>query len=71
MCKQLVSDAWKGNTSALQLPPTSPLLDEILLHVVTVDLGAAEDDGLVHLVLFDGSHGVLALQNLNGFGPHF
>lgn len=51
-------------------PPTSSLLDEILLHVVTVDLGAAEDDGLVHLVLFDGPHCVLALQDLNGFRPH-
>lgn len=52
-------------------PPTSSLLDEILFHVVTVDLGAAEDDGLVHLVLFDGPHCVLALQDLNGFRPHF
>lgn len=50
---------------------TSTLLNEILLHVVTVNLGAAEDDGLVHLVLFDGSHCVLALQHLDCFGPHF
>lgn len=50
---------------------TSTLLDEILLHVVTVNLGAAENDGLIHLVLFDGSHCVLALQHLDGFGPHF
>lgn len=52
-------------------PPTSSLLDEILLHVVTVNLGAAEDYGLVHFVLFDGPHSVLALQDLNGFRPHF
>lgn len=44
-----------------ETPPTSPLLNEVLLHVVTVDLGAAEDDGLVHLVLFDGPNSVLAL----------
>lgn len=57
--------------AAVRFGPTSTLLDEILLHVVTVNLGAAEDDGLVHLVLFDGSHCVLALQHLDGFGPHF
>lgn len=45
----------------VQIPPTSSLFDEILLHIVTVDLGATEDYGLVHLVLFDGSHCVLAL----------
>ena len=40
---------------------TASLLGEVLLHVVAVDLGAAEDDGLVHLVLGDGPDGVLAL----------
>lgn len=43
---------------------TSSLLDEVLLHVVTVDFGPAEDNGLVHFVLLDGSHGVLSLQDL-------
>ena len=40
---------------------TSSLLNEVLFHVVAVDLGATEDYGLVHLVLFDGPHCVLAL----------
>ena len=48
---------------------TASLLGEVLLHVVTVDLGPAEDDGLVHLVLVDGPDGVLALQHLDGLRP--
>ncbi len=48
------------------MPPTSSLLHEVLFHVVTVDLGATEDYGLVHLVLFDRSHCILALQHLDG-----
>lgn len=69
-----------NRVSPLQLYPprvsavmdlTSSLLDEVLLHVVTVDLGAAEDDSLVHFVLFDGPHCVLAFQYLYGFRPHF
>lgn len=44
-----------------QGPPTSSLLNEVLLHVVTVNLGATEDDGLVHFVFFDGPHCVLTL----------
>lgn len=47
------------------------MLDEVLLHVVAVDLCATEDYGLVHFVLFNGPHCVLALQELDGFGPHF
>lgn len=50
-----------------QRPPTSSLLNEVLLHVVTVDLGATEDYGLVHFVLLNGPHCVLALQHLDGF----
>lgn len=50
---------------------TSSLLDEVLLHVVAVNLGATEDDGLVHLVLLDGPNRVLALQDLDGLRPHF
>lgn len=61
----------KSKISVVPIPPTSSLLDEILFHVVTVNLGATEDYGLVHLVLSDGPHCVLALQHLNGFGPHF
>lgn len=47
------------------------MFDQVLLHVVTVDLGAAEDDGLVHLMLLDGLDGVFTFQDLDGFGPHF
>lgn len=50
-----------------QWPPTSSLLNEVLLHVVAVNLGATEDYCLVHFVLFDGPHCVLALQHLDGF----
>ena len=39
---------------------------EVLLEVVAVQLGAAEDDGLVHLVLVNGGLGVLELENLDG-----
>lgn len=46
---------------------TSSLLDEVLFHVVTVYLSATEDDGLVHLVLLDGSDRILALQHFDGF----
>ena len=49
---------------------TSPLLDEVLLHVVTVNLGPTEDDGLVHFVFLDGSDRILSLQNLYAFRPH-
>ena len=58
-----------GSTVDPQSTLTPALLDEVLLHVVTVDLGAAEDDGLVHLVLADGPDGVLALQHLDGLRP--
>lgn len=49
------------------MPPTSSLLNEVLFHVVTVNLGATEDYGLIHLMLFDGPHCVLAFQQLDGF----
>ena len=42
-----------------------------LLQVVTVELGAAEDHALVHLVLADGAEAILALQDLGGFGEAF
>jgi len=45
---------------------TSSLLDEVLLHIVAVDLCPAEDDGLIHLMLLNGSDRILSLQNLNG-----
>lgn len=57
----------QSKISEVRMPPTSSLLNEVLFHVVTVNLGATEDYGLVHLVLFDGPHCVLALQHLDGF----
>lgn len=49
---------------------TSSLLHEVLLQVVTVDLGPAEDDCLIHLVLLDGPDSVLPLQDFDSFRPH-
>ena len=49
---------------------TAASLVEIGLHVVAVDLGAAEDDGLVHAVLVDGAQRVLALQQFHRLRQH-
>lgn len=57
----------KTKTRRWQKELTSSLLDEVLLHVVAVNLGATEDYSLVHFVFFNGSDCVLALQHLDGF----
>ena len=49
----------------------SPLRNEVLLGVVTVQLGPAEDDGLVHLVFIDGPHQVFNLQDLHRLRESF
>ena len=51
-------------------PLTSPAVVEVIFHIVTVQLGATEDDSFVHLVFPDGTHTVLALQHLHGFWHH-
>lgn len=64
---------WRLKTKTKRWPKelTSSLLDEVLLHVVAVNLGATEDYSLVHFVFFNGSDCVLTLQHLDGFWPHF
>ena len=49
----------------------SPLRNEVLLGVVTVQLGPAEDDGLVHLMFIDGPHQVFNLQDLHRLWESF
>lgn len=51
---------------AIVIEFTSSLCDQVLLHVVAVDLRPAEDDGLVHLVLLNCANCVLALQDFDG-----
>ena len=43
---------------------------EILLQVVTVELGAAEDQCLVHLELFDSAYTILSLEYLDRLRQH-
>ena len=49
---------------------TSSGLIEVVLHVVTVDLGSTEDDGFVHVVYFDSAQCILALQYLHCLRQH-
>ena len=44
---------------------TSSQRDEILLDVVTVQLGTTEDDGLVHLEGINGLHQIASLEQLH------
>lgn len=37
---------------------TSTLLDEVLLHIITIYFSPTENNGLVHLVFFDCPNGV-------------
>ena len=46
-------------------PLTSPQRGQVLLYVVAVQLGAAEQDGLVHAVRVDGSHKILCLEEFH------
>lgn len=39
---------------------TSALLDEVLLHIITIYFSPAENNGLVHLMFFDCPNGVLS-----------
>ena len=39
------------------------------LKVITVQLGPAENDAVVHLELVDGTHAVLALHHFHSLGP--
>lgn len=49
---------------------TSSLLHKILLQVIAVDFGSAENNCLIHLVFLDCSHSILSLQDFNSFRPH-
>ena len=39
------------------------------LKVITVQLGPAENDAVVHLELVDGTHAVIALHHFHSLGP--
>lgn len=53
-----VAAQWNKRSRLIVAQLTAPQGNEMLLEVVTVKFGAAENEGAIHVLLFDGANNV-------------
>lgn len=58
-------------SQSTRLGLTFASLIEVFLQVVTVQLGAAEDEGHIHVVLLNGADDVFSLENFHSLRIRF